>query len=232
MARVTYGTLITDLAGSIGGVTFLRNASGPIAKLRSNPTINPSSDQTIYQKNMVKLVAHWPTLSQENKEAWDAFAAANDHTTLWGEIKTLSGYQWFLTLNLNRLIEYPAPIDTPPGWTAHPPPPLFFLTADSESFLANWFPPYDPDFTLKIYLSLPLRQSSLKLRRSLFYVGYRIHGEPLTNLPLLSYFQTLANVTWASFFASANCSIICRLSHGSVPTGLFSAFTSAIIKIG
>ncbi|GAH48125.1 unnamed protein product [marine sediment metagenome] len=42
MARVTYGGGVTEFAGSIGGVTFQRNASGYIAKLRSNPTVNPT----------------------------------------------------------------------------------------------------------------------------------------------------------------------------------------------
>ncbi len=232
MARVTYGESITEYAGSIGGITYLRNASGPIAKLRSNPPVNPSPYQSIYQVNMAKLVAYWPTLSQPNKESWDTFAGLHDHTTPWGETKTLSGFQWFLSINLNRLLDGLGALPAAPAFYAYPAPVSFTLTAGADHFRCNWDPAYTPVNTLKIFLTLPLRQSSLKLRRSLFYVGSDITGGPFTTLPLLALFQTLANVTWGTFFASADCSVICRLQDGAFSIGQFSAFTSAIVKIG
>lgn len=231
MARVTYGSGVTEFAGSIGGVTFLRNASGPIVKLRSRPLVNPSPDQSTYQTNMSTLVAYWPTLSQANKDLWDAFAVAHDHTTPWGESKTLSGYQWFLSCNLNILRVEQSIISAPPVWEAFSPPDTFTLTATATYLRCNWSPAYDPSGVLELYLTLPLRQSSLKLRRSLFFVGERQPGDPLTTLVLTTHFQTLANIAWAAFFASANCSIICRMVEGSASRGLYSSFTSSIVKI-
>ncbi|MBA7673688.1 hypothetical protein ES703_81891 [subsurface metagenome] len=231
MARVTYGESITEYAGSIGGVTFLRNASGPIAKLRSNPPVNPSPDQSTYQVNMAIIVAYWPTLSQANKDLWDALAAAHDHTTPWGDTKTLSGYQWFISVNLHRLSYGYSLRDTPGTWLALTPPNSFTLVATATYLRAEWSPAYDPARTLKFYLTLPLRQSSLKLRRSLFYVGYRDAGVPLDYYDLTSFFESLAGVTWATFYASADCSIICRMMEGDRSYGYFSAFTSAIVKI-
>lgn len=232
MARVTYGESITEYAGSIGGVTFQRNASGPIAKLRTNPIVNPSPDQSTYQVNMATLVAYWPTLSQANKDLWDAFAVAHDHTTPWGETKTLSGYQWFLSCNLNLLIELTPIRDTPPTWVAYAPPDSFSLVATATYLRCEWSTTYTPTGAPKFHLTLPLRQSSLKLRRSLFYVGYGLFQTPIDNYDLTSKFEALANVTWATFFASADCSIICRILNGTFSSGLFSAFTSAIVKIG
>jgi hypothetical protein len=232
MARVTYGESITEYAGSIGGVTFLRNASGPIAKLRSNPPVNPSPDQSTYQTNLAILVAFWPTLSQPNKILWHNFAAANKHTTPWGIEKTLSGYQWFLVCNLIRIIGYTPPLSSPPAWYAHAAPDPFTLVATSTYLRAEWTNTYTPHANLRIYLTLPLRQSSLKLRRSLFFVGSGVWQYPYGNLLLTSLFETLANVTWAAFYASANCSIICRVADATLSTGLQSAFTSAIVKIG
>jgi len=232
MARVTYGESITEYAGSIGGVTFLRNASGPIAKLRSRPPVNPSPDQSTYHVNLAKCVSYWPTLSQENKHDWDLFAAAHPHTTPWGVEKTLSGYQWFLSCNLNRLIYYDTISESPPTWLNPPPPQSFALVATETNLQCRWDPLYTPDYTLRFYLSLPLRQSSLKLRRSLFYVGFRWSNGGITFYDLTGFFTALANVTWADFFLSANCSIVCRVTHGSFGLGLFSAFTSAIVKIG
>lgn len=232
MARVTYGPYITELAGSVGGFTFLRNASGPIVKLRSNPTVNPSPDQIPYQTSLAKVVAYWPTLSQANKEDWDTFAAAHDHTTQWGETKILSGYQWFISINLYRLLFSLAILPSPPAWYSYPPPDSFTLVTTDSYLRCEWDDPFTPVTTLLIYLTLPLRQSSLKLRRSLYYVGVISTGFPLSNYDLTSKFESLANVTWADFYASANCSIICRLKDGARSRGYFSPFTSAIVKIG
>jgi len=232
MARVTYGESITEYAGSIGGVTFLRNASGPIAKLRSNPPVNPSPDQATYQNNLAKCVAYWPTLSQANKDAWDAFAAAHPHTTPWGKEKTLSGYQWFMSVNLMLLlIGYSIRPDTP-GWYAAPPPDQFTIETSSTYIRVAWSPAYDAPYSLLAYCTLPLRQSSLKLRRSLFYLTLYPSAPSLSNWDLTSHIESLFNVTWSTFYASADCSIIIRLRHGVRANGLWSAFTSAIVKIG
>ncbi len=232
MARVTYGPLVTELAGSIGGVTFLQNASGPIAKLRANPTVNPSPDQSTYQTSMAACVAHWPTLSQENKLLWNAWTPLHKHTTPWGIEKTLSGYQWFLSCNLNRYLVYGDFRDSPGDWFAHPPPDAFTLFASADGFRCEWEEPYTPTAWIFVYLSLPLRQSSLKLRRSLFFVDIDPSGGPFSTFGLLTLFQDLTGVTWGDFFADANCSIICRIQNGDSGSGLKSAFTSAIVKIG
>jgi len=232
MARVTYGESITEYAGSIGGITYLRNASGPIAKLRSRPPVNPTPDQATYQLNMATLVAYWPTLSQVNKDLWDAFAIAHDHTTPWGDTKTLSGYQWFLSCNLIRASIDLAPLDSPPAWLTYSPPDSFTLVATATYLRCEWDPDYDPIGSLRFFLTLPLRQSSLKLRRSLFLVGSTTPPGLVSNFDVTSWFQTLTNVTWSTFYASADCSVICRIQHGAFSKGLFSAFTSAIVKIG
>ena len=232
MARVTYGESITEYAGSIGGVTFLRNASGPIAKLRSNPPVNPSPDQSAYQNIMAILVAHWPTLSQENKKDWNDLAAVRKHTTPLGVEKTLSGYQWFLSCNLIRYAVFRTITDAPVAWVAPSPPPSFTLVATAEHLQCEWSPEYDPVYFNRFFLSLPLRQSSLKLRRSLFHVYDRALITPFSSFDLTSYFEALANVSWASFYASANCSIICRVIESYIWAGYSSAFTSAIVKIG
>jgi len=231
MARVTYGSGVTELAGSIGGVTYQKNASGNIAKLRSNPTVNPTARQAGYQTNMAYLVSFWPTLSQDNKDRWDAFAIAHTHTTNWGEVKTLSGYQWFLSCNLNRLVEYDSIVPAPPAWVAYPPPDAFTLAVTVDHIRPEWAAPWTSAGWPRFYLSLPLRQSSLKLRRALFFVKSGGWMVPLNNYDLTTEFEALTGVTWAAFFNSANCSIICHITDCGIATGLNSAFTSAIVKL-
>jgi len=230
MARVTYGSGITELAGSIGGVTYQKNASGNIAKLRSNPIVNPTSRQAVHQNNMARLVAFWPTLSQADKDAWNDLAAAHLHTTPWGESKKLSGYQWFLKCNLIRFKYTSVVRATPADWYDIPPPNQFIIETSPTYIRAAWAPDHE-GYELLGYISLPLKQSSLKLRRSLFYVKKFQSLASLTNWDFTSVFESLTNVTWADFYASANCHIIIRIISSYLGGGYTSAFTSAIIKI-
>lgn len=231
MARVTYGSGVTELAGSIGGVTYQKNASGNIAKLRANPTVNPTLLQSTYQRNLAQCVSHWPTLTQAQKDGWDTLAAAHDHTTVWGETKTLSGYQWFLSVNLIRVGWGRAILDSAPTWSAEVPPDAFTIETSATYIRAAWSPDYDPVHYNVFYMSLPLRQSSLKLRRSLFVVAMRQLTTPMTNYDLTSEFEALAGVTWSTFYATADCSIIIRIAECWIGRGLMSSFTSAIVKI-
>lgn len=231
MARVTYGSGVTEYNGSIGGITYQKNASGNIAKLRSNPTVNPTSLQATYQNRLSYLVTYWHTLTVIQQTGWDTFAAAHDHTTPWGDIKTLSGFQWFLSCNLRRMMYHPTPIAAAPVWAAQSPPDAFIIETSATYIRVAWSPDYNAPGDLIAYASLPLRQSSLKLRRSLFHIKNYVAAPLLTNWDLTTEIAALYNVTWSVFYAGSDCNIIIRLLQGDFATGLFSSFVSAIKKI-
>jgi len=231
MARVVYGESITELIGSIGGITFQRNASGTIARLKPKPPVNPSAGQFSQQHLLGTLVSHWPTLSAADKTSWDNFAAAHNHFTPWGEEKTLNGFQWFISCNLNLLLAGESIIDTAPAFTSVIPPDAFTLSADADSLNLVWASAFTvaPDY-LFIYLTLPVRHSSLKLRRSLFLVKIdkTFNG---TDMDITSEFETLANVSWSSFFSGSECNLIARIIVVESGTGLASQFTSSLVEI-
>jgi hypothetical protein len=231
MARVIYGESITELVGSIGGITFQRNNSGTIARLKPKPPVNPSQGQSDQQHKLGTLVSYWSTLSSADKTSWDNFAAAHNHFTPWGEEKTLNGYQWFLSCNLNLLLAGEAIIDTAPAFSSISPPDAFTLTADADSLDIVWPGAFTvaPDY-LFIYLTLPIRHSSLKLRRSMFLVKIDDTFDDVS-MDITSEFETLANVDWATFFAGSECNIICRILVVETGTGLASQFTSSLVKI-
>jgi len=231
MARVTYGSGVTELAGSIGGVTYQKNASGNIAKLRSNPTVNPTALQAGYQNNLSYCVAYWPTLSQANKDLWGAFALVHNHTTPWAETRTLSGYQWFLTVNLSRMVIGEPIIDAPAGFEIVAPPAAFVIQISATYIRLYWAGTYAKVKYLLLYVTLPLRQSSLKLRRSLFYLDFVVWGASIEYWDFTTEYEALTGVTWADFYASADCSIIARVKAFDRNMGIGSSYTSDLIKI-
>lgn len=231
MARVTYGAMITELSGSIGGTSFQKNFSGDIARARPRPVRNNTFPQQEFQNNMSVLIALWPTLTQVQKNSWDAVADSYDLTSPWGITKTISGYQWFLSQNLNALS-----VGLTIALTGQTPiviakPDDFDLEADNTKFNILWDPAYNPDVSHTfLYASPPLRQASLKLRRALFLIE-NLHLVDETSVSIKTFYEDYFRLNWADFFDNSNCSIIIRLKNVFDDGYFTSTFTSNIIKI-
>lgn len=231
MARVKYGALITDLAGSIGGITFQKNSSGSIAKLRNKTPLNPSLSQSDQQVALSKLVALWSTLSQAYQDNWAALAAAHTHFNAWGKETTLNGFQWFMSCNLNLISAGWDPISDAPSYSPISPPNDFTLSADADDFDINIASGWNPgDDKILIYATPPVRQTSVKLRRSLFLLDSYTGGN-ITNRDIRVKYENMFYLTWASFYAAAECNIFIRAKQVQFGTGMASYFNSAILKI-
>lgn len=231
MARVTYGDLVTELAGSIGGVTFQKNSSGNIARLRPKTPVNPSQPQSDQQGLIARLVSAWGYLSLIDKGSWDTFAAAHTHFTPWGKETTLNGFQWYLSCNLNLLITSQATIDTAPSFSSISPPAAFEILIDPTYFMLYWDPSLDiSGHRLLVYATAPLRMNSEKLRRSILLIR-QYDGETVSFFHLMTYYQTSFNLTWSDLISSANCTIIVHAKLIEEATGLSSTYTSGSIKI-
>lgn len=116
MARVIYGSIITDIKGSIGGITFQKNGSGQIARLKPRKIKTNTQAQRNQQPRLKEVQREWNKLSLANKILWNDFASVNDKIGLDGQAKKLTGYQWFLTINENRLLFEDSILSTPPTY--------------------------------------------------------------------------------------------------------------------
>jgi hypothetical protein len=231
MARVIYGGGVDELIGSIGGVTFQRNASGCIARLKPNMPVNPSPGQALQEYYLSQLVSSWSLLSISDKGSWDTFAAAHTHFKPWGEEKTLNGFQWYVSCNLNLLITAQATIATAPAWTSVPVVQAWTFTIDSTHLTLTFSPSFSfTGYSLMAYATHPLRQNSLKLRRSVLFILRRT-TTPVTSFHLLTAYESVFKVVWADLFASAECTIIvhCKLIQNA--TGLAGTYTSQSFKL-
>jgi hypothetical protein len=231
MARVTYGALITDLAGSIGGVTFQQNSSGSIARLRSKKPLNPSTVQSDQQLTLSRLVALWPTLSAAEKTSWSDLAAAHDHITPWGETKTINGFQWFMACNLNLLSCGWALLETAPAFASITPPNDITLASTDIAFSIEIAAGWNPGTSkILIYATPPIRQSSIKLRRNMFALTSYTGGN-ITTLSIKAVYEALFNLDWETFHPVSDCNIIVRARQVEYLTGMSSSLVSALIKI-
>lgn len=232
MARVVYGPGITEFIGSVGGMTFQKNTSGTIVRLRPSSPVNPSLLQSEQQLALIKLVAMWGTLSLANKNLWNALAAANSKINNWGSFTRISGYQWFVSYNLNAYAQGDPPWLHPQSYALVAPPDQFTIEATIVHLKLKWVALWTmPGQWAGIYATGPMKQTSIKLRKATFLLDM-FHATGILELDITTIYEAYFNVIWADFYATSQCAIIIRLKNFNEDTGYASPFTSNIVQIG
>lgn len=105
MAIIKLGIMVVGISGTVGGVTFSSNKSGPHASLWSRGS-NPRTDfQTVQRSTIAAMPQQWRDLTPAEKTAWDVWALlpAQDRINRLGEVFSASGFNWFTIIN-TRLI--------------------------------------------------------------------------------------------------------------------------------
>ena len=105
MAIIKLGVTVVGIRGTIGGMTFSVNKSGPYARAWSKGSNPRTTAQTAERSTLGSIPALWRDLTPGQKAFWNAFAAlpAQERTNPLGETFFASGYNWFTIIN-TRLI--------------------------------------------------------------------------------------------------------------------------------
>ncbi len=105
MAIIKLGALISGIRGTVGGVIFSENGSGPYAKLWAPPSQPMTSRQTIQRALLSQMPNLWRDLTPVEQTAWDTFAAlaAQELFNPLGESYYASGFAWFNKCNIRLL---------------------------------------------------------------------------------------------------------------------------------
>lgn len=105
MARIKLGVTVVGIRGSIGGITFSANRSGPHARILPIPRNPRTTNQTTQRGYLSTMGAKWRSIGTTEQENWNAFAATppeTDYNSL-GETYLLSGFGWFTRICTRRL---------------------------------------------------------------------------------------------------------------------------------
>ncbi len=165
MARIQYGSIITDIKGSIGGITYQKNRSGQIARLRSGTFKTSTPKQTTAQGKHITILSTWQSLSLTDRDLWNLFAVANTKVNRFGEIKTLTGLNWFESINQTRMLFGLSFLLTPPVYSLPTAPPVYNLVVSPTVLTVEFIPVFAPVGTgMKIWTTPPLTRSTNSLR--------------------------------------------------------------------
>jgi len=101
MAKVEYGSIIVNISGSIGGITFQTNRSGKIARLKPYSNHFPSILQNQENVDFCYYANLYNALTFDQKTAWLLFADTNTFTNRNGTVKRINAFNFFFLVNKN-----------------------------------------------------------------------------------------------------------------------------------
>lgn len=108
MAITKIGPPLAGIRGTIGGITYSENGSGPYAKQWATPSNPRTPNQTQERGFLGQMPNLWNDLTSVQKSKWDDFAAlgAQELFNSLGESYFASGFNWFCKCNI-RLLRIP-----------------------------------------------------------------------------------------------------------------------------
>lgn len=239
MARVTYGAMITDIKGSVGGFTFQSNKSGTIVRLK--PTMSKISTpiQTLAQSGFSSFLAAWQQLTLSQQVAWNDFADLHTRSNAYGEVKVLTGANWYMSINYNRQRMGLSILDNPPTYLLPTGPTSYTIDLNSSTIEIDFDTPFQPTNTdLIIWTTPPIRGVSA-IPRSAYRFTQMATGDNFSNIDLTSGWEAAHSLSWPAPGSANNYQVAVMVqsvlqSSGIASVGVFNieSYIVAISGIG
>lgn len=104
MARIKLGPVVTDIAGSIGGMTIQRSRWGLTARQKPLPLRSLTPAQYNVRQIIRSLQQSWQDLTDAQRLQWDRFLNFSGQTIRRDRSVLLSGHSLYLKYQLHRLL--------------------------------------------------------------------------------------------------------------------------------
>jgi len=192
MALIAPGSLVADIRGSVGDVTYARNASGLYVRARTSPDQPESSERDKRQAALTALSQAWSaTLTEAQRSTWRTYAARFPMPNRLGRLRFWDGLRHFIRCNaqhyrVSEAITFSSAPPAPPTY-----PPTFTIGASHMPNILNFSVPpsnYDPPPTgmrLYAYAGLQVNQGVTYYSGPWRYLDWtEFDGDSWADLPL------------------------------------------------
>jgi hypothetical protein len=134
MARVKFGSPVSDVRGTIGGTTFSANGTSRYARQWRSPRRHGTR---LASKTRCVWSTHgtpWRDLTQSQRDDWAAYAAdpAQALTNSLGETYYASAWNWFVTINQRLEWMERSTLSSPPSVAKPSAPTLSSVTLEAS----------------------------------------------------------------------------------------------------
>lgn len=202
MARVQYGSIVTNLKGSIGGTTYAQSRAGGVAKNRSIGRKNQSSATLAALNRSKQASTLWTSLTASERNAWNTFASAHTHADRFGNVQTLTGYNWFVMVNRNRISLGVSLSSTVPAYVLPDAMPEVFVTLSASTILLSWSTPVnDAVNDLLIFITRPTRRQATYDRGGYLLIDKGTAAYS-TSIDITTFWEQTTGLTWADISSS------------------------------
>jgi hypothetical protein len=104
MARVKFGSLLTEISGSIGGSTFQRNKYGNTLRNKPNPIKSQSPSQLSVRQLMKQAHDAWTALTDAERKQWQQYTTFSNPKIRHDHNVVMSGHSLYLKYQVLRLL--------------------------------------------------------------------------------------------------------------------------------
>ena len=171
MARVKLSSLLTDISGSIGGLTIQRNKYGITARQKPLPPSSFSPAQYIVRRNMAIIQHAWQDLTDAQRLQWKRFLDFSGQTINNDKSVKLNGHALYLKYQMFRLLAgFSLLTDITYIIMPRPAEPSG-ISVDEGNMLVDIGPVQDPASRFCLFsISNPKREGTAQSRRGLRYM--------------------------------------------------------------
>jgi hypothetical protein len=178
--------ILTQMSGSLGGITGSHNAGGMYLRARTIPTDPGTVFQTVIRNALSLLTARWANdLTAAQREAWDIYGSNVPITNRLGDPTNISGISHFTRANVPR-IQAALPIvdDGPTTFTLAPQEGVLYTGSEatqliSASYLDGRTWASEDDAAMLLYTSRP-QNPSINFFKGPYRLGTAILGDSTT----------------------------------------------------
>lgn len=225
MARIIYSTHVDEIKGSIGGLTFHRNTSGSIVALKPVNRNISTKVQNEGKSNFTQLTSLWNSLSSGDKEGWRDELIGFTFVNRYNESKERTGFNYFMSTNVGRLLLGLAPLSTIGNYTNPVDVPAFTLDVNSTEILCTFVNTSgDPNVRYFFYASPPNRLPYSKQRTQFRLIEAVTPGGGLT-FNLTASFETAYGIVWPISNETGAFNITVACCSFDIVHGCWSIFT-------
>lgn len=104
MARVIYGSIVSNVSGSIGSATFQKSLYGNTLRNKPRPKTTATPAQLASRSILMQCQYAWRSLTPAQRKSWDQFISFSGQTINRDRNILSTGHSLFIKYNFARLI--------------------------------------------------------------------------------------------------------------------------------
>ena len=172
MARVQYGTIVTELKGKVAGQVFQRGSTGFVLRNKNSRKGSDSLIRSASARLLTRVSSSWRDLTDEERTQWSGGAVNWPFVDKFGVPYTGSGYQYYMAFNRNRLQIGLAMVTAPVSPVSGNIAGELVFSPSTSSLVVTWEELPGVDSSYIVYATAPYPASRKFFTRPYYFMDF------------------------------------------------------------